>query len=876
MTDRSDIAVPANGDLEWKDEPSEIWEPDPEESAGGEDKELELMGDAEAEAVIRARRSLPERVHKVPIILAAVLLGLLLIAAGTALILGRGVLSRIGPVSAAIGETVDYPILHDPFWGRFCKADPPVTEIDTSSVGEREGGVTAFGFLRKLVTVTVEDRIPPEFEISEAVVSPGEFPADAASLVRGWTDQTEVAFTYAAEPAETPDCMTAVIRATDESGNVTDREILVRVTGEEFRHERGAGVNSLVKSLKASVADGSWDTSALDPGTLGSYPVQGDDGEVRYFLSVTVSDTTPPAAKPDPHDILCGERPEASLFAKEIADASEVTVSYREEPDFDTPGEGTVALLLEDEAGNRTELDAAVMRWDFLPMRMIEYGTSPDEIVDLVLTSSLPTDGVEIVRGFDSSLGETGLHELTLSGRHSTFLLTVETEDTIPPDAVVHDLDLLLGDTAPLESFVTDITDYSGATAVFVGEPDFGSVGEQQVDVLLEDGVGNQRTVTATLRVWDIPHETTVESGTTVEELTALLLTNHRSGEGLPVLADAADFANRQPGDYVLTLSGALSPMTVNVRVEDTTPPALTSKSAAVYLGDAVDPWDLVASATDRAPVTVTFEKSPDTSAEGTQTVTIIAADTSGNEARADAVLTVEVDRDPPVIYGAADQKVLLGNTVSFRKNVWAEDARDGSVNVSVDSSSVNTNAVGVYPVTYTASDANGNQASVTVYITVADFDEDTVREYADAVLAQILPWGGSEWEIAKAVYDYVSQSVRYSTSTSYLMGQYWRAAYSGFTTYAGNCYIYYAMSSVLLTRMGVENMMVSRNDPAHPHYWNLVKVDGNWYHFDACPHYAGFDLYSFLLTDAEVIDYSTYKVAGYYSFDASLYPATP
>ena len=228
----------------------------------------------------------------------------------------------------------------------------------------------------------------------------------------------------------------------------------------------------------------------------------------------------------------------------------------------------------------------------------------------------------------------------------------------------------------------------------------------------------------------------------------------------------------------------------------------------------------------------------------------------------------------------AEDNKVLYldyySALVDKHGGLPAEDARDGSVNVSVDSSSVNTNAVGVYPVTYTASDANGNQASVTVYITVADFDEDTVREYADAVLAQILPWGGSEWEIAKAVYDYVSQSVRYSTSTSYLMGQYWRAAYSGFTTYAGNCYIYYAMSSVLLTRMGVENMMVSRNDPAHPHYWNLVKVDGNWYHFDACPHYAGFDLYSFLLTDAEVIDYSTYKVAGYYSFDASLYPATP
>ena len=228
------------------------------------------------------------------------------------------------------------------------------------------------------------------------------------------------------------------------------------------------------------------------------------------------------------------------------------------------------------------------------------------------------------------------------------------------------------------------------------------------------------------------------------------------------------------------------------------------------------------------------------------------------------------------MIYGTADQKVLLGTAASFRKNVWAEDARDGAVDVYVDSSAVNLNALGTYPLVYSAVDASGNAASVTVYVTVADYDEDTVRAYADAVLAQILPWGGTEREKAKAIYDYVSQSVRYSTSTSYLMGQYWRAAYSAFTTYAGNCYIYYAMSSVLLTRAGIENIMISRNDPNHPHYWNLVKVGGNWYHFDTCPHYAGFDLYSFLLTDAEVIDYSTYQVAGYYNFDASLYPATP
>ncbi|MCR4905919.1 MAG: hypothetical protein K6A33_07545 [Clostridiales bacterium] len=873
MTDKSEIAVPACDDLEWTPEPSEIWEPDGDTHEEA-DLELELLDEAEAEAVLRERRSIPDKVHKFPIIVSSVLLVLLAAAIVTACVLAHGVLARIGPVSAAIGETVDYPVLSDPFWGRFCEADPPLAEIDTASVGERQGGVRAFGFLRKIVTVTVEDRIPPEFEPSPVVVSPGEFPSDPADFVRTWTDQTALTFAFADDPAASEDGLVS-ITATDESGNETRHDASLATTEERFHHERGGSLNILTKFLKTTVADGTWDVSDVDANTPGVYSVRGDDGEIRYFLSVTVSDTTPPTAKPDAHDILCGERPEASLFVKEIEDASPVTVSYREDPDFDTPGEGTVGLLLEDEAGNRTELDVPVMCWDFMPMRMIEYGTTPEEIVTLVLTSNLPTDSVKILKGLDSSLGETGLHELTLSGLYSPFVLTVETEDTIPPDAVVHDFDLLLGESVKLEDFVTDIHDYSGATAEYVSEPDFGAIGEQRIDILLEDGVGNQKTVTAALSVWDIPAALTVESGTTLSELSALLFEKHQN-DRTPVIADAGDVAERQPGNYPVTLEGEHSEIHVELTVEDTTPPVLTTKANTAYVGDAADPWDLVASATDRAPVTVTFEQAPDTASEGNRTVTLIARDPSGNETRADAVLTVIADHDPPVIYGAADQKVLIGSTVSFRKNVWAEDARDGSVNVTVDSSAVNLNAVGVYPVVYYATDMSGNTGTATVHITVADFDEDTVRGYADAVLAQILPWGGTEREKAKAVYDYVSQSVRYSTSTSHLMGQYWRAAYSAFTTYAGNCYTYYAMSSVLLSRAGIENLMVSRNDPNHPHYWNLVKVDGNWYHFDACPHYAGFDLYSFLLTDAQVIDYSTYQVAGYYNFDASLYPATP
>ncbi len=106
-------------------------------------------------------------------------------------------------------------------------------------------------------------------------------------------------------------------------------------------------------------------------------------------------------------------------------------------------------------------------------------------------------------------------------------------------------------------------------------------------------------------------------------------------------------------------------------------------------------------------------------------------------------------------------------------------------------------------------------------------------------------------------------------------MGNYVEGAMSGLKTHAGNCYIYYAVSDVLLNRAGVPSMEVHRNVPGRPHYWNLVMVDGCWYHFDTCPHYQAYPIQSFLLTDAEVAAYSA-TCTDYYSFDTWAYPRTP
>ena len=160
--------------------------------------------------------------------------------------------------------------------------------------------------------------------------------------------------------------------------------------------------------------------------------------------------------------------------------------------------------------------------------------------------------------------------------------------------------------------------------------------------------------------------------------------------------------------------------------------------------------------------------------------------------------------------------------------------------------------------------------------MTVRKVTKEVLNAKADEILKDILTAGMTDREKAKAIYDWCRENLKYSTVTSYLMGNYIKAAYSGYRLHYGNCYTYYAVARSLLSRAGITNMMIQRNDPNKPHYWNLVKIGGSWYHFDTCPQPAPDNDGCFLLTDAEVAAYSKNKHKGYYSFNRAYDPATP
>ena len=613
----------------------------------------------------------------------------------------------------------------------------------------------------------------------------------------------------------------------------------------------------------------SCDVSRIDTHITGEHTL---DAKLFGFISskvtLEVSDTTPPSLTLKRPVIMAGASgvlPED--FIESCEDEQSVTFSFENTPDFENAG--AVKLKAVDASGNQTTVEAEYDQDEKLSDIRFELGTSESAIMKK-LTDLTGADKKDIT-GLDTESAGTSTVR-AVSDRYYIFPVIIE--DTTPPSGEPNDLDILIGTRFigdEIARLTKNVSDESAVSYSFVKEPDWDKSGTQNVIVGVTDESGNTTEIKSKIKIHDIPSEITIEAGTTSDELKTLLLANDDTAG-----FDEKNLMYPQFGMNEYVINGEFNDMTVKVKVEDTIPPLLvmrdleTDRGATPYAGSFVESFE------DATAVSFEYETEPDVNSIGKGYVTIIATDAGGNVTRGIAILTVIADTTPPVIYGVKDIYAYEGDTISYRAGVRAEDAADGRVTVYVDSSNVKTSTAGSYKITYRATDSSGNTATETAYVHIRQVTQATIDSLADEILNEILTYGMTEREKARAIYDWCRENLKYSTVTSYLMGYYYKAAYSGYKLRYGNCYTYYAVSRSLLTRAGITNQMIKRNNASRPHYWNLVNIDGSWYHFDTCPQPYPNNDGCFLLTDAEVAAYSRTKEAGYYDFVRGVYPATP
>lgn len=495
----------------------------------------------------------------------------------------------------------------------------------------------------------------------------------------------------------------------------------------------------------------------------------------------------------------------------------------------------------------------------------------PVSIADLLVKPDETAYFTEDSEKFDMAV--PGEYHLKIHTGGFDHKCTLFVEDTTAP--VVEAKELLnveYGATCSPEDFIESIEDATATTISFVNQPDYGNMEEQEIELTVTDLGNNVVTVQSKLRVSRVITYLELEAGSAAPTAKDFMISESDSMGIIRTDLEEIDF--KKVGEYPVVIEAEGVEYNSVIAVVDTIAPVFTTKDIEGYALVKRNAADFVVEDDniDITEVTFSFETEPDVTKIGTQTLTIIGTDEGGNTCTRTAKLTLKEDTEDPTITGG-DFTVYLGDTISYKSKVSVKDNCMEDLDVKVDSSKVNTAAEGTYPVTYTATDAAGHTATLTVNMTIKKhtYDVNELNEMADGIIAKIITADMTQYDKAWAVFSYIRGHVSYISESE--KGDWVRAAYEGLNTGKGDCYVYASVSKLLLTRAGITNMDIERIPSGNSmHYWNLVDIgDGHgWYHFDTTPRKDHPTI--FLWDDATIKEYSD-SHNNCHNYDRTKYP---
>ena len=468
-----------------------------------------------------------------------------------------------------------------------------------------------------------------------------------------------------------------------------------------------------------------------------------------------------------------------------------------------------------------------------------------------------------------------GTYNIEIKTDKKVFNSILEIKDTTAPAATVREIDLYNGESVDAEQFVENIYDATDVTVKFKVEPDFSKINTQEVSLVLSDISGNTSEYKTALRISKAKKSIQIEANNGI--LNAADFLKNENDKGRASLVSMPEALNKV-GSFPVQIAIDGKVYESQVVIVDTVPPVGTAERKNGWLGKKLDAMSFIIGIDDITEVTAKFLKEPNFDLAGEQQVTIVLTDEGDNETVVNSMLTLEEDNIPPKIYGAKKVTLYIGQPVSYKKGVLAEDNCDGIIDITVDSSQVNPKVEGEYIVYYTAEDSSGNSVTEEVKVTVKEQSVTVaeLEELADKILAEITTEDMTLREKAWEIYQYVNKHLTYTNFSD--KTDWMKEAYNGITRGVGDCFTYYSMSHLFLNRIGMQTLSVERDarGDENKHYWHLVNYGEGWYHFDACIHIP--KLVSFMLTDAEMDAFS--RRAGkndyYYRFKKENYPRTP
>jgi hypothetical protein len=358
------------------------------------------------------------------------------------------------------------------------------------------------------------------------------------------------------------------------------------------------------------------------------------------------------------------------------------------------------------------------------------------------------------------SCADVGVNSVTLTvtdsnGNSSICVATVTVEDTIAPQAVCQNITVPLDASGQATISAMDVdggsTDFCGITSrtIDVTSFDCSNIGANPVLLTVIDGSGNTDNCVATVTVEDITPPTVVCQNITVQldasgtvTIDPIDLDNGSSDAcGIATYSLSNSFFNCSSvgaNSVILTVtdtSGNSSSCSAIVTVEDSVAPSVSCQDITLQLDASgvafIDPSVINSGSSDACGIaTIAISQSTfDCSDLGANNVTLTVTDINGNSNSCVAVVTV-VDTVDPVVNCPSTQAVSIPNGTSFTVPDYfvnglvtaSDNCTDPLTNYSQNPIPGTLLDVGIYTVSVTINDDNGNSESCNFQL-VVDFN---------------------------------------------------------------------------------------------------------------------------------------------------------
>ncbi len=226
----------------------------------------------------------------------------------------------------------------------------------------------------------------------------------------------------------------------------------------------------------------------------GEYSVGLIVDDETYDIKVTVQDTVAPKASAHTIIVCRNEALSAEQCVSDIKDQTDVTCTFKTEPDLTQIGSVNEIVVLTDEGGNRTEIPVTIKviaSNAFLPENYtIEAGTEVptiEEVIHHSKTGKYVTDTSVI----NTSL--VGKYPLEIEIEGTIYTTELIIEDTIAPTATVTPIKVYYGATFPAaDSFVSEIKDMGPVTVSYDIDPGEKVNNQSAIRIVLTDQGGNK------------------------------------------------------------------------------------------------------------------------------------------------------------------------------------------------------------------------------------------------------------------------------------------------------------------------------------------------------------------------------------------------